>query len=99
MLVRTKITTTKEVTKLVMVCDYCNGKGRYSCTLCRKDLCRKHTYHDYSGGGDYSTRYCLVCWEKGESFRAKMVELEQKLEQELDQVELEWAEACGLIAQ
>lgn len=87
-----KRTETQEIEVIERFCDICGepAKGR-SCKICNRDICRDHSYHCWDEwGGDSSTKYCIECWQIGESFRRRKSVLSEIYEQETDDLEKAW---------
>lgn len=83
---------TKKVTETV--CDFCQANlpdhgsfGWYpKCTLCGRDICRKHTKFDSPDSSDYPDNYCTICFDLrfvkyGDAWW-KLQELHEKEEEE-----------------
>lgn len=73
-------------------CDLCGARasGR-KCCICGIDVCDEHAHREYDKwGGDRSDKYCVDCWEIGEPFREKMKETENRLYNEVDNINKEW---------
>jgi len=80
------------------ICDFCplvdrktvKSPARYSCKICKKDLCSEHTEFDDRDNGDYPDTYCKKCWADGEEFRAKQEVLVEKHDAEMEELNKAW---------
>lgn len=84
----------KKITEVITQhrhCDVCDTEmiRNRNCCICGKDLCLKCVEHTEDEGGDYSYNYCKKCWDKGLSFRSKIKELEEQIDDLRDEWELE----------
>ena len=57
-------------------------------TVC--GACRQHTHREPDKWGDYSEKYCTECWGIGNPFRYSMEEVENRLNNEIDNIDKEW---------
>lgn len=83
----------KETTEREKYCDVCGVKVSFydaeTCCKCKKDLCPKCIGHEQDDC-DSCDCYCKRCWEIGEPFRAKIIELENQIELNNE----EWQRLC-----
>lgn len=84
----------KQVEEIIMeyTCDICGkpASGR-KCHICTIDICEQHTHREPDKwGGDYSDKFCIECWEIGKPFREKMEEVENRLYNEVGNINKEW---------
>lgn len=79
------------------ICDDCGKEikrgmacSTTKCEICGKDLCEKCIGYEEGTSGDYRVVYCADCWYMGESHRAKIKLLENKIDKLTD----EWHNKC-----
>lgn len=82
----------KETKVVEIYCDICGDPARgRCCKICHRDICNKHAYRHWDEwGGDSSIKYCIDCWEIGESFRRRKSVLSEIYDQEVDDLERAW---------
>ena len=94
-----KFTKTETVKRKIVSykCDICgkNIRNRKNCCICGKHICKSCSYYDFPTG-DYADIYCNVCWNIGESYRLKIVEIEEIADQKIDDLTNEWHHICKL---
>lgn len=80
-----------EETIIEYTCDICGAQapGR-KCCICEIDICELHTHREPDKWGDHSEKYCAECWEIGKPFREIIEEVENRLYNEIDNINKEW---------
>jgi len=95
-------TTTKPVEEIyVYFCDIC-GKScnGHTCVICGREICRECTvYHDMydcdlrepnNYNSDRPERICRPCWDSGEEFREKIMEIREAKEKQEEELMKAW---------
>ena len=97
-------TVTKEVEDITYICDRCGKEAKQDgyhaslkeCEICGKQVCRPCRIGTDSltsryVSGDYPIyRVCVKCWDAGEPYRNRMIEVCEKAELERDAILEEW---------
>ena len=87
----------KTVRKEQIFCDVCEKENtdffQFTCSMCRKDLCRDcHIDHPYEGG-DGPQRFCPSCFEICKPFIERIRVREEEQSKEIEAIEDEMAQA------
>lgn len=89
-----------EVVEQHKFCDVCGTEIRIGlacatacCECCRADLCEDCIAHEESDYGDSRIVWCRVCWEIGESYRTRI----KNLEDEIEDLYEEWKGRCKIV--
>jgi hypothetical protein len=104
MIKQSKRTVTNEVIDTVYFCDRCGKEAKgstyrralHECEICGRQVCRDCRIgtgsfdHEYYGGDYPSYRFCHICWDVGEPYRARMHKVCEKAELERDGIIEEW---------
>lgn len=75
-------------------CDECDAEmplGHTTrCEMCKRDICNRCVGHEKETMTDFREIYCHECWEAGKEYRDKILWLEERVENVMD----EWQKQC-----
>ena len=98
------VKTTRKVKR--WTCDICGASSTsnrgccghspfMNCQICGRLTCETHYHLDYDGIGDYPQGiYCITCWEAGQPFRDRKIELDEQFEKDIDEQDSLWKAAA-----
>ncbi len=76
------------------VCHKYSPSGIAPCDMCGRRTCPDCLREEESEDGLPARKYCPVCWDAGEAFRDRMIELEIAFDAKKERLEEEWKEAA-----
>jgi len=76
------------------VCHKYSPSGIVACDMCGRRTCPDCLREEEGEDGTLARRYCPVCWDAGESYRDRMIELEISFDARKERLEEEWKESA-----
>lgn len=82
----------EEIIKYVYRCDLCENETIHhrTCSICGRDICPACTRFDPRDRGDYSEKYCDICFNIGGKYLEQMSKEEEKYDAIIENLEQEW---------
>lgn len=80
-------------------CDFCEKESKHKCKMCGKDICKQHcittfeTEYGYDSG-DYPDYYCIKCWAITSGYFEKCREINNKCDNETDEIMRKCKKEC-----
>ena len=78
----------------IYVCDECfktvSDKRLWPCVVCGKLICFDCYIPDERDPGDYPDKYCQNCWDVGQPYRKRMVQLQDICDEAIEKLEETW---------
>lgn len=76
------------------VCHKYSPSGIVSCDMCGRRTCPDCLREEEDADGSLARKYCPVCWDAGEGYRDRMIELEISFDAKKERLEGEWKDAA-----